>query len=76
VEDFDKLALSSILFIMMTSHPQRRHPFSLDNAIAVVTLAKSSSDSMAIPGLAAVLAVTLCILETTQVDKYCMHIAH
>ena len=31
---------------------------------------------MAIPGLAAILAVTLYILETTQVHIYCMHLDH
>ena len=56
-----------------------RQPFSLDNAITVVGLAKSSSDSMAIPGLAGILAVTLYILETTKVHTHCIisiHVDH
>ena len=46
----------------------RTGPITLENAITFIQLAKSSTDSVGVPGLAALLAVTLLILETAKVQ--------
>ena len=52
-------------FVSMAS---RTGPITLENAITFIQLAKSSTDSVGVPGLAALLAVTLHILETAKVQ--------